>query len=140
MSRIPVFASPLLLGFDELERRLDLASKASGDSYPPYNIERFPPHPDGSENFRITLAVAGFARVDIDITLENRQLSVRGKQKDEAGHEFLHRGIAARQFSKSFILAEGMDVTGARMQNGLLAIDMRQSPPDRVVRRIDIKE
>ena len=140
MSRVSMFSSPFLLGFDDLERGLDRVSKAAADGYPPYNIEREPPEADGSERIRITLAVAGFARDNLDITIEDKQLNIRGKQKDDEEREFLHRGIAARQFSRSFVLADGMDVIGARLGNGLLEVNLRKSAPERVVRRIEISE
>jgi HSP20 family molecular chaperone IbpA len=140
MSRMPIFSSPFLLGFEGLEQVLDRVTKTSGDGYPPYNIERFPAAPDGSEKFRITLAVAGFAREELDIAVEDRQLHVRGKQNDSGQRDFLHKGIANRHFARAFVLADGMDVTVARLENGLLAIDLVKSPPDRVVRRIEISE
>lgn len=138
MTRLSLFSSPLLLGFDELERMLDRASKNSGDGYPPYNIERLPRAEGEAERLRITLAVAGFNRDEIDITIEENQLVIRGRQKDENGREFLHRGIAARQFSRTFVLADGMDVRGARLVNGILEIGLERPEPKRLVRRIDI--
>lgn len=138
MSRLSVFSSPLLLGFDELERMLDRASKTSGDGYPPYNIERLARADGEAERLRITLAVAGFGRNDLDVTVEDNQLVVRGRQKEEDGGSYLHRGIAARQFTRSFVLADGMDVTGARLENGLLELHLERPEPRRVVRRIQI--
>ncbi|MFT3989089.1 Hsp20 family protein [Aestuariivirga sp.] len=138
MTRLSVFSSPLLLGFDELERMLDRASKTSGDGYPPYNIERLPRAEGEAERLRITLAVAGFARDEIDITIEENQLVIRGRQNDGDGRDYLHRGIAARQFARSFVLADGMEVRGARLTNGLLEIGLEKLEPKRLVRRIEI--
>jgi HSP20 family molecular chaperone IbpA len=138
MSRISVFSSPLLLGFDEVERLLERAVKTSGEGYPPYNIERL--STSGSEELRITVAVAGFARQDLEITIEDNQLNIRGRTQDEPAKEFLHRGIAGRQFHRAFVLADGMDVTGAKLVNGLLVINLRRPEPTSIVRRIEIKE
>ena len=138
MTRLSVFSSPLLLGFDELERMLDRASKTAGDGYPPYNIERLPRTEGEAERLRITLAVAGFARDEIDVTVEENQLVIRGRQKEEDGKSYLHRGIAARQFQRAFVLADGMEVTGARLENGLLELQLERPEPRRVVRRIQI--
>ena len=125
MSRGTVVDSPLLLGFDHIERILDSVSKASADGYPPYNIEQ-----TASDALRITLAVAGFAMADLAITIEDNQLIVRGKQpQDRSQRVYLHRGIAARQFQRRFVLAEGIEVTGANLDNGLLHIDLRRPPP-----------
>ena len=118
MSRMSMFNSPLLLGFDQLERTLDRLAK-SAEGYPPYNIERI-----GENGLRITLAVAGFATDDLAIELVESQLTVRGKQTDDSDRVFLHRGIAARQFQRAFMLAEGIEVMGARLDNGLLSIDL----------------
>ena len=119
MSRLSLFNSPLLLGFDHFERVLDRVSKISSDGYPPYNIEQL------SENaLRISLAVAGFAIGDLSITIEDNQLVIRGKQADDTQRVYLHRGIAARQFQRSFVLAEGIEVRGARLDNGLLHIEL----------------
>lgn len=139
MSRIPTLNSPYLLGFDGIERLLERASRSSGDGYPPYNIERV----NGGEAdsfLRITLAVAGFTRDQLDVTLEENQLSIRGRQADEPEREFLHRGIAARQFQRTFVLADGMEVRGASLENGLLVIDLARPEPERVVRTIEIRE
>ena len=137
MTRMAGFSSPLLLGFDELERMLERVSKSAGDGYPPYNIERI--KVDGkTESLRITLAVAGFGEDDLDITLEKNQLTIRGKQSDEPGREFLYRGIAARQFQRSFVLAEGIEISGASLENGLLAINLTRNEPEQVVRKISI--
>ncbi len=138
MTRLSVFSSPLLLGFDELERMLDRASKAAGDGYPPYNIERLAKADGEAERLRITLAVAGFLRDEIDVTVEENQLVIRGRQKEEDGKAYLHRGIAARQFQRAFVLADGMEVTGARLDNGLLELHLERPEPRRVVRRIQI--
>jgi HSP20 family molecular chaperone IbpA len=139
MSRVSVFSSPLLLGFDEVERLLDRAAKTPGDGYPPYNIERLPAIAGKSDRLRITLAVAGFANEDLEVTLEENQLTIRGKQSESEGRAYLHRGIAARQFQRAFVLAEGMAVLGAELENGLLAIDLERPEPQRVIRKIDIK-
>lgn len=138
MSRMSLFSSPLLLGFDELERVLDRASKASGDGYPPYNIERLPRAESEPERLRITLAVAGFDRDELDILVEENQLLVRGRQRDDGERAYLHRGIAARQFNRTFILADGMEVKGARLANGLLEIGLERPEPKRQARRIEI--
>ena len=138
MSRLSVFSSPLLLGFDELERMLDRASKSSGDGYPPYNIERLPRAEGEAERLRIILAVAGFNRDELEVTVEENQLVIRGRQKDDDGRSYLHRGIAASQFARSFVLADGMEVTGARLENGLLELHLERPEPRRLVRRIQI--
>ncbi len=135
MSRLPIFNSPLLLGFDHFERLLDRAAKNSSDTYPPYNIEQT------SENdLRITLAVAGFSMDDLTVSLEDNQLIVRGRQtEDEDNRVFIHRGIAARQFQRSFVLAEGIEVKSANLNNGLLHIDLYQPKPESRVREIPIQ-
>jgi HSP20 family molecular chaperone IbpA len=138
MNRLSVFSSPLLLGFDELERMLDRASKTSGDGYPPYNIERLPKVEGEAERLRITLAIAGFGRDDLDVTVEENQLIIRGRQKDDEGRSYLHRGIAARQFIRTFVLADGMEVASARLANGLLEIHLERPEARRTVRRIQI--
>ncbi len=138
MSRLAGFSSPLLLGFDELERLLDRVSKSAHEGYPPYNIERLRPEPGRPETLRITLAVAGFAQDDLEITVEQNQLVIRGRQPDEPEREFLHRGIAARQFQRAFVLAEGIEVSGASLENGLLAVNLTRQEPERIVRRITI--
>ena len=137
MSKISMFSSPLLLGFDDLERLLDRALKTSGEGYPPYNIERLT---EGGEVLRITLAVAGFRRQDLDITIEDNQLNIRGRIKDDGPRDYLHRGIAGRQFARAFVLADGMDVIDATLVNGLLIINLRRPEPSSVIRRIEIKE
>ena len=134
MSRIGVFNSPLLLGFDHFERMLDRVSKAQADGYPPYNVEQ-----TGENSLRLTLAVAGFGRDDLSVQVEDNQLVVRGKQKDEGERVYLHRGIAARQFQRAFVLAEGIEVTGAMLDNGLLHIELTRRQPESRVRVIDIK-
>ena len=138
MTRLPLLSNPLLLGFDEIERLIDRAGKGSADGYPPYNIERISKDDDRSEVLRITLAVAGFTRDQLDIILEDKQLTVRGKQQDDKARDFLYRGIAARQFQRTFVLADGIEVRCADLANGLLAIDLVRHEPNRVVRRIEI--
>jgi HSP20 family molecular chaperone IbpA len=132
------FSSPLLLGFDELERLLDRVSKSAHEGYPPYNIERLRSVPGRPETLRITLAIAGFREDDIEITLEQSQLVIRGRQQDEPDREFLHRGIAARQFQRAFVLAEGIEVSGATLEHGLLSISLTRHEPERIVRKIEI--
>jgi HSP20 family molecular chaperone IbpA len=138
MTRLSVFSSPLLLGFDELERMLERAVKSSGDGYPPYNIERLPRAEGEAERLRITLAVAGFDRDELDITIEENQLVIRGRQREDEGKSYLHRGIAARQFQRAFVLADGMEVRAARLANGLLEIGLERVEPKRTVRRVEI--
>ena len=138
MTRISAFSSPLLLGFEEIERALDRLSKAAGDGYPPYNIERLARTESRAETLRITLAVAGFTGDELDVTVEERELVIRGKQKEEPAREYLHRGIAARQFQKTFVLAEGIEVTGADLKDGLLSIDLARPQSERVAQRIVI--
>jgi HSP20 family molecular chaperone IbpA len=137
MTRMPPFSNPLLLGFDTMEKTLERVAK-SGDSYPPYNIERVAANGQCTERLRITLAVAGFTEADLDVSTEENQLIVRGKQTDEGGREFLHRGIAARQFQRVFVLADGMRVGQAELRNGLLSIEVDRPEPERQVRRISI--
>lgn len=138
MSRLSLLSNPLLLGFDEIERLIDRANKGTGDGYPPYNVERIAPADGAGELLRITLAVAGFTRDQLDITLEDRQLTIRGRQQEDKSREFLYRGIAARQFSRTFVLAEGIEVRSANLANGLLAIDLERLEPERLVRTIEI--
>lgn len=138
MTRMSFFSSPLLLGFDELERMLDRASKTGGDGYPPYNIERLPREEGEAERLRITLAVAGFGRDEIDLTVEENQLMIRGRQREDGDRAYLHRGIAARQFSRAFVLADGMEVRSARLADGLLEINLERPEPKRLIRRIEI--
>jgi HSP20 family molecular chaperone IbpA len=138
MSRMTMLSSPLLLGFEEIERLIDRAGKGAGDSYPPYNIERIPAEDGSREALRITLAVAGFSREQLEIVVEDSQLIIRGKQQDDKSREYLHRGIAARQFSRTFVLADGLEVRSADLNNGLLSIDLIRIEPDRLIRRIEI--
>ncbi|MDE2577227.1 MAG: Hsp20 family protein [Hyphomicrobiales bacterium] len=138
MSRIPTLNSPFLLGFDTIERALDRVTRTASDGYPPYNIERLARADDQPERLRITLAVAGFSRDQLEITLEENQLLIRGRQVEERERDFLHRGIAARQFQRAFLLAEGMQVLGADLANGLLSVDLARPEPERIIRKIDI--
>ncbi|HEY0265358.1 MAG TPA: Hsp20 family protein [Rhizomicrobium sp.] len=138
MNRHTTFASPYLLGFEHLERLLERTARTAGDSYPPYNIEEL-----SEGGIRITLAVAGFSRDELSVTEEDRQLVVRGLQAEAAesgkAKTFLHRGIAARQFLRSFVLADGIEVTAAALENGLLKIDLARRQVQTPVRTIDIK-
>ncbi|MGI3184465.1 Hsp20 family protein [Nioella aestuarii] len=135
MTKLTLGSHPFLLGFDQLERLVERTAKSGNDGYPPYNIEA-----KGENAFRITLAVAGFAENDLSITLEDRQLVIRGRQGDDSeGRVFLHRGIAARQFQRSFVLADGVEVMGAAMEHGLLHVDLKRSAPENVVQTIRIK-
>ena len=138
MVRVTALSSPFLLGFDQIERALDKATRSGTDGYPPYNIERIAAGEDTPERLRITLAVAGFAREDIEVTQEESQLWIRGRQQDDKTRDFIHRGIAARQFQRSFLLAEGMQVLGAELANGLLSIDVARPQPERIVKKISI--
>lgn len=133
MSRVSLLNSPLLLGFDQFERTLERIAKAPAEGYPPYNIER-----TGEDELRITLAVAGFTLDDLEILLEDNQLTVSGQQVEEDQRVYLHRGIATRQFKRSFVIAEGVEVTAAVLDNGLLHIDLRQPKPQRNARNIEI--
>lgn len=135
MPRLSLFDSPFLLGFDQLERALDRSAKASSDGYPPYNIEQL-----GDDELRITLAVAGFSTDELSVTLEDRQLVIHGKQGDEPDRVYLHRGIAARQFQRSFVLAEGIEIVGAGMDNGLLHIDLVRPEKESRSQKIDISD
>src|ERR1700745_1570506 len=135
MTRLSIFNSPLLLGFDHFERALDRVSKTAVDGYPPYNVEQ-----TGENALRITLAVAGFAMDDLSIRVEDSQLVVRGKQSDDKERIYLHRGIAARQSQRSFVLAEGIEVAGAFLDNGLLHIDLVRPLPESRVRTIEIRQ
>ncbi len=134
MTRISVLNSPFLLGFEQVERTLDRIAKTSGEGYPPYNIEQI-----GDDGLRITLAVAGFGRDDLSITVEDNQLVIRGKQQEERDRIYLHRGIAARQFQRSFVLVDGIEVTGADLDNGLLHIDLKRPMPEPRIQKIEIK-
>jgi HSP20 family molecular chaperone IbpA len=139
MSRLPPLSSPLLLGFEEIERVLDRVGKAA-DGYPPYNIERVPRDGNGPERLRITLAIAGFTRDQLDVTVEENQLIIRGRQQDDKTRHYIHRGIAARQFQRAFVLADGIEVAGADLKNGLLSVDLVRPEAERVVKSISIKE
>jgi HSP20 family molecular chaperone IbpA len=133
MSRLSLFNSPLLLGFDHFEELLERAAKSSVDGYPPYNIEQ-----RGETGLRITLAVAGFREDQLSVQVEDNQLAVRGKQADDGDRVYLHRGIAARQFQRNFVLAEGIDVIGAELDNGLLHIDLMRPEPEARMRTITV--
>jgi HSP20 family molecular chaperone IbpA len=134
MTRLSLFNSPLLLGFDHFERTLDRVTKASNDGYPPYNIEQ-----TSEDGLRITLAVAGFSENDLSVRMEMNQLIIQGKQTDDAERTYLHRGIAARQFQRTFVLAEGIEVITAETDNGLLNIDLLRPRPDSRVKTIAIR-
>ncbi len=134
MTRVSLFNSPLLLGFDRFERTLDRIGR-TGEGYPPYNIEQL-----AENRLRITLAVAGFARGDLEVCLEANQLTIRGKQADQPERVFLHRGIAARQFQRSFVLADGLEIAGADLTNGLLEIEILRPVVEPQVRTIHIRE
>ncbi len=136
MTKISFASHPFLLGFEQLDRLVERTAKSGNEGYPPYNIEQ-----SADNTYRITLAVAGFREEDLSITLENAQLVIRGRQEDDSeGRIFLHRGIAARQFQRSFVLAEGVEVSGASMENGLLHVDLQRSVPDAVVQTINIEK
>lgn len=136
MTKLTFGAHPFLLGFDQLERLVERTAKSGTEGYPPFNIEQ-----SGENDFRITLAVAGFREADLSITVEDRQLVIRGRQADDVeGRLFLHRGIAARAFQKGFVLADGVEVAGASMENGLLHVDLHRSVPETVVQTIRIKK
>jgi HSP20 family molecular chaperone IbpA len=137
MSRMPSLSSPFLLGFDEIERVLDRVTKAA-DGYPPYNIERLARDDRDPERLRITLAVAGFTLDQLEVSVEENQLVIRGRQTDDKTRQFIHRGIAARQFQRTFVLADGMEVLRADLRNGLLSIDLARPEPARIVRAISI--
>ncbi len=137
MSRVSMFSAPFLLGFDAFEERIDRLSKAA-DGYPPYNIERRLDEL-GTESFFISIAVAGFGQADLDVTVEDNQLLVRGRQKDDTAREFLHRGIAARQFQRNFLLADGMVVKDAMLRNGMLLIAVVRPKAEKIARRIEIR-
>ena len=137
MSRISVFSAPFLLGFDSFEERVDRLAR-SADGYPPYNIERTVGE-GGAERFIISIAVAGFSEAELEVMSEDNQLNVRGKQKDEPGREFLYRGIAARQFQRTFLLADGMIVKDATLSHGMLVIALERPRAPKLARRIDIR-
>jgi len=135
MTKLTLASHPFLLGFEQLERLVERTAKSGNEGYPPFNIEQ-----TSERGYRITLAVAGFREEDLSITVEDRQLVIRGRQRDDSDERvFLHRGIAARQFQRSFVLADGVEVAGAEMENGLLHIDLERAVPDAVVQRIEIK-
>ncbi len=134
MTRLSLFNSPLLLGFDHFERTLDRIAKAGAEGYPPYNIEQI-----GEDQLRITLAVGGFGLEDLEIQIEDNQLTIKGRQKDDPDRVYLYRGIAARQFQRSFVLAEGIDVTSATLDNGLLSVDLQRPKAINQVRTIPIR-
>jgi HSP20 family molecular chaperone IbpA len=134
MNRTVTFNSPFLLGFEHLERLLERTAKSAGDGYPPYNIEEA-----GGDKLTITLAVAGFSRDELAVTVEGRQLVIRGKQVEPNDKTFLHRGIAARQFQRAFVLAEGIEVSGAELENGLLTVELTRPAADSAIRTIDIR-
>lgn len=140
MTRISLLSSPFLLGFEEIERLIDRATKGSADAYPPYNVERIQGANGDGDTLRITLAVAGFTRNQLEITLADSQLTVRGKQTDDKTREYLYRGIAARQFTRTFVLADGIEVKSADLSDGLLAIDLKRLEPERQVRTINIAD
>ncbi|MEL6517531.1 MAG: Hsp20 family protein [Pseudomonadota bacterium] len=136
MTKLALGSHPFLLGFEQLERLVERTAKSEGNGYPPYNIEQ-----TSQTSYRITLAVAGFSEEDLSITIEDSQLVVRGRQADDTGDRvFLHRGIAARQFQRSFVLADGVEVAGARTENGLLHVDLHRAEPERVVQTIEINK
>ncbi|WP_425037741.1 Hsp20 family protein [Primorskyibacter sp. S187A] len=136
MTKLTLASYPHMLGFEQLERLLERAAKSGNDGYPPFNIEQTSDH-----SYRITLAVAGFAEGDLSITVEDRQLVIRGRQNDDSdARVFLHRGIAARQFQRTFVLADGVEVGEAIMENGLLHVDLTQARPETVVQTIKIKK
>lgn len=139
MTRMTPFASPLMLGFDAMEKTLERIAKGN-DGYPPYNIERLRPNGDtgAPESLRITLAVAGFSEEELDVTTEENQLVIRGRQIDSGERDYLYRGIAARQFQRTFVLADGMRVSGAELKNGLLSVDLIRPEPVRMVKKINI--
>lgn len=137
MTRVSVFSAPFLLGFDSFEERIDRLTK-SADGYPPYNIERTT-DAEGTERFLVSIAVAGFDANELEVLAEDNQIVVRGKQKDEAGREFLHRGIAARQFQRSFLLADGMIVKDATLGHGMLVVAIERPKTPKIARRIEIR-
>jgi len=136
MTKMTFASHPFLLGFEQLDRLVERSSKSGNEGYPPYNIEQ-----TGAHAYRITLAVAGFGEDDLAITVEDNQLVVRGRQTDDGAEKtFLHRGIAARQFQRSFVLADGVEVADATMENGLLHIDLRRNQPETIVQSIKISK
>jgi HSP20 family molecular chaperone IbpA len=137
MSRVSLFSAPFLLGFDSFEERVDRLTKAS-DGYPPYNIERTL-DASGTETFLVSIAVAGFSRDELDVVAEDNQLLVRGRQKDDPGREYLHRGIAARQFQRNFLLADGVVVKEAQLRNGMLVVILLRPKAEKIARIIEIR-
>ncbi|MEH6644627.1 Hsp20 family protein [Sulfitobacter sp.] len=136
MTKLTLASYPHMLGFEQLERVLERSAKAGNEGYPPFNIEQ-----TSDRSYRITLAVAGFSENDLSITIEDRQLVIRGRQNDDSdGRVFLHRGIAGRQFQRSFVLADGVEVGEALMENGLLHVDLTQAKPETVVQTINIRK
>ncbi len=136
MTKLTLGSHPYMLGFEQLERLLERSAKSGNEGYPPFNIEQ-----TSQGSYRITLAVAGFGEDDLSITVEDRQLVIRGRQSDDSEHRvFLHRGIAARQFQRSFVLADGVEVGEALIENGLLHVDLTRAQPETVVQTIKIKK
>lgn len=135
MTKLSLGSHPYMLGFEQLERMLERSAKSGNEGYPPFNIEQ-----TSQNSYRITLAVAGFAENDLSITVEDRQLVIRGRQTDEDDRVYLHRGIAARQFQRSFVLADGVEVGEAIMENGLLHVDLTRAQPEAVVQHITINK
>ena len=140
MTRNSAFPSPFFVGFDEIERLLERTAKTAPDGYPPYNVEKRSADDDPAEKLRITLAVAGFSEDELELTLADNELVIEGRQSDEPAREYLHRGIAARQFRRIFVLADGMNVVSASLESGLLLIDLERPEPQRVVRKIEIRK
>ncbi len=138
MTRMPSLNSPFLLGFDEIERALERVTRAPSDGYPPYNIERIAKAGNRQETLRITLAVAGFTKDQLEVTVEEGQLVLRGRQQEDKERCYLHRGIAARQFQRVFLLADGMQVASADLTNGLLSVDLVRPQPEKAIKKIDI--
>ncbi len=134
-TRLSLFDSPLFLGFDDFEKTIDRMRKSGADGYPPYNIEQI-----GDHGLRITLAVAGFSMDDLDVEIDQNQLTIRGKRNEDKDKVFLHRGIASRQFQRSFVLADGIEVSGAEMDNGLLHINLEQIIPESRAIKIKINQ
>lgn len=134
MTRVSLFNNPLLLGFDQFEQMLDRVTRSGTDGYPPYNVEQI-----GADRLRITLALAGFNAEDLSIVIEDNQLIVRGRQEEDAARKYLHRGIAARQFQRNFVLAEGIEVTDATLRSGLLHVDLVRPKPEARRRTIEIR-
>lgn len=137
MSRMTPFTHPLMLGFDAMEKTLERMAKAN-DGYPPYNIERIPAEGENAERLRITLAVAGFSEEELEVTTADNQLVIRGRQQEQEKRDFLYRGIAARQFQRVFVLADGMQVDDARLRNGILSIDLTRPQATDMVKKINI--